>query len=229
MSLRLGVVTLTPLFVAATAYAQAPGQWSEPPTAPVQGPTYAAPPPQIVVVTPPRHDTRFSVGLNVGSTGIAPSMHEGDSVNFDGASLSFRYRPWDHLELQLDLGGGRQSYSDGDYVAQGDLAMGYGTLAARYRFNPHARWNWFLSAGLGVITVAPHDASDEVIDAAQRPLFTFGGGVEWRLAHRFALQFSLEGIAAGETDAEMKLADRGYESTDSWSGGRFALGGNFYF
>jgi len=224
MSLRLGVA-LVPLFVAATAHAQAPGEW----TPPVEGPSYAPPPPQVVVVAPPRRDTRFSIGLNAGSTGISPSNHEGDSVDFDGASLSFRYRPWDHLELQLDLGGGRQSVNDGDHISDGDLAMGYGTLAARYRFNPHARWNWFLSAGIGVMTVAPHDATQDVIDAAQRPLFTFGGGVEWRLAYRFALQFSLEGIAAGQTDEEMNLADQGYDVADSWSGGRFALGGNFYF
>ena len=227
MSLRLGVA-LVPL-LATTAYAQAPGQWTEPATPPPSAPTYAAPPPQIVVVTPPRREARFSIGLNANSASIAPSNHDGDSVDFDGASLSFRYRPWDHLELELDLGGGRQTYDDGQRIVDGELAMGYGTLAARYRFNPRARWNWFLSAGLGVVTIAPHDASQDVIDAAQRPLFTFGGGVEWRLAYRFALQFSLEGIAAGQSDEEMKLADQGYDVAGSWSGGRFALGGNFYF
>src|ERR1041385_1765481 len=96
MGFRLVTVSL---FVAATAYAQAPGEVA--PTAP-----------------PPTTDTscggggdvhesvmanRWAVGLSIGSLGISPKDQPDNKTEFGVGSLSFRYRATLHLEIELAL------------------------------------------------------------------------------------------------------------------------------
>lgn len=219
MTPRLLCVALAPLFAAATANAQAPGEWTP-------GPSYAQPPPVIAPAPAPQVRT-WSIGVNVGQTDLASKEYTDATVQFDTASLALRYRGWRHLELELTVGGGSEAYED-SYERVGELAMSTGTLAARYRFQPERRWNWWLLAGVGVTTVAPVNSSDEEIEAAQRPHGTLGVGIERRWT-RFALQFELRALSVGQTETEMELADQGVMTSEGLSGGNFAFGASYYF
>lgn len=210
---RLVLLGLAPLCLAATAYAQAPGEY---------GPSYYAPTPP---PPPPRpHFSRFSVGLNFAATELSSDKSD-DTVGFSGVSFALRYRATPHLELEGEFGGGRESSRNGvdEDMDESELAMGFGTLSARYRFNPWDKWNWWLLAGVGATTIAPHNASDEQISDAYRAHFAYGVGMEYRFT-RFAIQAELRGYVLGQTDQEMTN-----DVDPELTAGSFSLGGNFYF
>lgn len=208
-------------FAAGTAYAQAPGESYDNP--PAYGPYYAQPP--AVVAPAPQLPGRFSIGLNMQGASFAPNnVEDAETADFEGASIAFRYRPWRKVSLELSLGGGRQSV-DG---MEGDLAMGTGTLAARYHFNQQNKWNFWLLFGVGATTIARHNASDEEIDAAQRPHIAVGAGVEYRFTN-FALQVELRGLGLGQTEDEQMLQEQGVYTGEGISGGMMTLGASYYF
>ena len=221
MTPRLMLLSIAPLFAAATAHAQAPGEWTP-------EPAYAQPPPPAVAAPAAPAVRKWSVGVSMGQTELAADGLEDQAVTFGIGTIAVRYRGWRHLELELSLGGGRQHLSEEQGGGEGELAMATGTLAARYRFNPEQKWNWWLLAGIGGTTVARNDATDEEINAAQRTHGTLGVGIERRWS-RFALQFELRALAVGPTEAEMQLADQGVMTTEGLSGGHFAFGASYYF
>jgi len=226
MSFRLIVASL---FVAGTAYAQAPGEVQVVPAAP------------IVVVAPaasvPVMANRWSVGLSLGGMGLASDAAPDAKTNFSIGELAVRFRATPHLEIELAFGGGRQN----DNGMDGDLQVSTGAVALRYRFMPHSRWNWYLLAGLGAASVASHEASDQERSDSTRGMFEFGVGIERRFAH-FALDAEFRGIALGETKAEQTTPVDGTVmgatpastvaptmSTDKMSGGQFTIGASYYF
>jgi hypothetical protein len=185
MSPRLLVLAVVPLFTAATAAAQAPGEMA--PTAP--------PPPATSVM-----ENRWAIGLGFGSLGLAPEGNPDAKTEFSIGQLSLRYRATRQLELEVAFAGGRQRLDNGQ---DGDLAVASGTLGARYRFMPESAWNWWLMAGLGGTTVARHDATKQERDAASHGHGVLGAGLERRFAH-FALQVEARLIRVGDkqqTDA----------------------------
>lgn len=211
-------------FAAGTAYAQAPGETYDNP--PAYGPYYAQPPAAVVAPAGPQLPGRWSIGLNMQTASFSPndSNYEGDTADFDGGSIAIRYRPWRKVDLELSFGGGRQNI-DG---MEGDLAMGSGTLAARYHFNQENKWNFWLLLGVGATTIARHDASDAEIDAAQRPHLAIGAGLEYRFTN-FALQIEARGIGLGQTEDEKMLQEQGVYTGEGISGGSFTLGASYYF
>ncbi|HEV7559549.1 MAG TPA: hypothetical protein VGO00_28935, partial [Kofleriaceae bacterium] len=131
MSLRLIIASL---FVAGTAYAQAPGEVPAP-VAPV---VVVAPPVEVPVMA-----NRWSVGLSVGGMGLAADATPDAKTNFSIGELAVRFRATPHLEIELAVGGGRQN----DNGMDGDLQVSTAAVALRYRFMPHSRWNWYLMGG----------------------------------------------------------------------------------
>jgi hypothetical protein len=219
MSPRLWIAALVTV-AAGTAHAQAPGETYYAP--PAYGPYYAQPP---AAPPAPRLPGRWSIGLNFqGATFAANDAPEGEEATFDGGSLALRYRPWRKVSLELSFGGGRQMV-DG---MEGDYAMGTGTLAARYHFNQENKWNFWLLFGVGATTIARHDASDEEIDAAQRPHIAVGAGLEYRFTN-FALQIEARGMGLGQTEDEKMLQEQGVYTGEGVSGGVFTLGASYYF
>ena len=214
MTLRVLLAAAVPLLATATANAQAPGQWSAPP--PSAGSA-------VVVVAEPRPASRWSIGLGVGGTEIG-TEDDSEQVSFSGVNIAVRYRAWKHLELELLLGGGAEDTESLETSSREELALGYGFLSARYRFNPHDKWNYWLLAGLGALTVAPKSATDDQLEAAQRAAFTFGGGIEYRL-RRLAFQAEIRGVAASATEDEMEFDSE----AEGLGGGQVTLGANFYF
>jgi hypothetical protein len=245
MPARLGLFVVAPLFVTATAYAQAPGEVTPQP--------YYEPQPTAPVVTDPCSGGRdvmahrFAVGLNLGGMSIATEeTEEGNETNFRTAELSIRYRATPRFEIELLLSGGRQVLEDD---TDGDLAMGAGTLAARYRFRPHRAWNWWLMGGLGATTIERHDSTKDQRDDASRPHLAFGVGLERRF-RRLALHAEIRMMAIGPRadSEEMDVAvppatDDGSQPqplppieptndvrrAEELSAGQFTVGASFYF
>jgi opacity protein-like surface antigen len=235
MSLRLIIASL---FVAGTAYAQAPDE-SNPPVA---APGMVAP----VVVAPiavaarcgdciPVMANRWSVGLSIGGMGLAPQSASDDKTNFSIGELAVRFRATPHLEIELAVGGGRQN----DNGMDGDLEVNTAAIALRYRFMPYRKWNLYALAGIGGASVVSHEASDQERNDATRPLFELGFGIERRFTH-FALSAELRGVALGETkaesdampvttDASTTMPPPATTSTDKLSGGQFTIGASYYF
>ncbi len=235
MSPRLVLaLAVAPVLAAATASAQVPGgdyyggdyyrgPSATPPSAYVA--PYVAPPP------PPR-PTRWSVAASIGSMTLAPDDSPENEVDFAIGQLSVRYRGWRHLELELAFAGGKQKLPE-DMVRDGgsddgDLRMEHITFAARYRFNPHQRWNWWLMAGLGSTTVAHKDAPQEQAEANQRGHGLVGIGLERRW-NNFALQLEGKAIFVGPTEEEQMNADANGTEPTGISGGSLTLGGALYF
>lgn len=219
-----------PLFASATALAQAPGE-TEPEVAPA--PPSAAP---VVTSDPYRGGVdvmrrRFALGVNLGGMSLtADDDVDQTETQFRTAELSIRYRATPHLELELLLSGGRQVLEDGE---DGDLAMGGGTLAARYRFRIDRPWNWWLMGGIGGTVIERADSTEEQRDSAQRSHVAFGVGLERRF-HRFALHAELRGVAMGPRSDDMETRPGSNTLGDTrtardLSGGLFNLGASFYF
>ena len=214
----------------ATAFAQAPGE-TEPESAP-------APPSATPTITSDPCSggidvmrRRFAVGINVG--GMSLTVEDDIAQNetqFRTAELSIRYRATPHFELELLLSGGRQVLDDGE---DGELAMGGGTLAARYRFRVDRPWNWWLMGGIGGTVIERHASTEEERDNAQRGHVAFGVGLERRF-RRLALHAELRGVAMGprsdRMDAGTRLPNTGDTRTgQNLSGGLFNIGASFYF
>lgn len=221
MSPRLWIAALVTI-TASSAYAQAPGQVYDAP--PAYGPYYAQPP---APPPPPGPELpgRWSIGLSLqGATFTPNNVDAAESADFDGAAIALRFRLRHHVSLELSLGGGRQTIDGMD----GDLAMGTGTLAARYHFNPENRWNFWLLFGVGATTIARHDATDAEIDAAQRPHVAIGAGLEYRFGS-FAIQAEARALGLGQTADEKMLQEQGVYTSEGVSGGMMTLGAAFYF
>ncbi|HEU0030499.1 MAG TPA: hypothetical protein VFQ53_07700 [Kofleriaceae bacterium] len=237
MTFRLALASLLVVSAASVAYAQAPGEME--PVAPPSSVAPAAPVAPLVVAPDPRATLmarRFAVGLNVGGMSVAPQGSDGaDEVSFNSAELSLRFRMTPRLELELLLNGGRQVLEDD---TQGDLAMGGGTLGLRYRFRPYRHTGWWLLAGVGETIIARHDASESERDAAGRPHFAFGAGLEHRFTN-WALNAELRMLAIGPRSDAMDAPtvdgmpvppDPTFQSpSDELSGGTFTIGASYYF
>ncbi len=178
---------LAPLLIASTAYAQAPGEMA---------PMYAQPPPATVAPVQSGDwavmQNRLSLGLNIGQTTVTDSAQ--NKTDFSIGELALRYRLRPEWEAELLVGGGNEKLSDG---TQGTHQFTSVTLGLRYRFRPADPLNWFLAAGVGASSVTDQNATSDQQDAASRPHFQFGGGVEYRFTH-FALQAELRVTAMGQ-------------------------------
>lgn len=259
MRLRILACSLAPLVTASLAHAQAPGEPLEPvaPIAPVvvapvvvapvvAQPVIAAPGmtpmvgPAAECGAPPIResvmDNRWSVGLSVGSMGLAPKDLPDDNTAFVVGELAFRFRVTPHFELELAGGGGRERTADG---MDGDLEVNTAMIAARWRFMPESRWNWFLTGGLGGASITQHDATDQERKDATQPMGMLGVGVERRFAH-LALQAELRAVAMGKAKEDSSndapvaamsvTVDPGPRSADiQRSGGSLTVGLSYYF
>ena len=236
-------LVLASLFVAATAYAQAPGDYygDEGTGAPGMSDPVAPTPP-----APPLRNQRWSIGLGIGSMSLAPHNAPDNETEYGVGQLAVRYLATRHLEIELAVGGGTEKLEDGK---EGDREVSQGVLALRYRFSPGRNWNWWLMAGMGSLAVTRHEATDEERDLAQQSTLQFGAGLERRWS-RFALQleFRAVGVKAHELQdmpvtGTVSVDPSGMTKTpeppppgttttnagDGMKGGQVIFSGNYYF
>lgn len=215
-----------PLFLAATAHAQAPGDYSGdyyagPSSAPV------VPPTQVVAPAPKPMPGRFSISLGVGSLSLGSDQTD-QTVDFGIGQIAARYRGWRHLELELSFAGGNQQLPEDQGGGEGDLKIAHVTASARYRFGVENHFNWWLTGGFGVTTVARKDATADEAKMNQRPHGMLGIGAEYRWT-KFALQAEARGFGVGPTESEQQLADETGMDAPGLGGGSFTLAGAYYF
>ena len=220
------------ILASATAYAQAPG---EVPMAPAPEAT-----PYVVAPEVPVMANRWAVGLSVGSLSIAPKDSPDNKTEFAIGELSIRFRATLHLELELALAGGQQKQQDG---TQGNLEVNTGLLGLRYRFAAEHKWNWWIGAGIGGISVTPTGATDQDRKDAQRPMGALSIGLERRWS-QFALHAELRGFGVGQRQQDQAPPPTAMPvaagtntmqppppapSSPDLSGGMLTLGASYYF
>jgi hypothetical protein len=234
--LVLSALSLPLLFAVSPAHAQAPGEVAAQPV--VMVPESAC-----VACGCNRAESvmsrRWAIGLSLGSMSLAPDGQPDDKTSFAIGELALRFRATLHLELELAVGGGRERTADDQ---EGDLQVSSAVIAARWRFRPEHRWNWFVMAGLGGASVTRHDATDQDRSDATQPLATLGVGLEWRFRH-FALQAEARAVGMGNRDREDRMAQSAETNLpaemtvtptpsavdDKRSGGAFSIGLSYYF
>jgi len=237
-------LVLASLFVAATAYAQAPGDYEEGTGAPGM-----ATPVVVVPTAPPPPIRRWSVGLGFGSLSLAPHSAPDVETQYSVGQLAVRYLATRHLEIELAFGGGSEQLEDGQ---KGDREVSQGVLALRYRFSPGRTWNWWVMAGMGSLAVTHTEATKQERDLAEQSTLQFGAGLERRWS-RFALQLEFRAVGVKAHDAadampvggtltdaggmtktpEMPVPPPGTTTTndagDGMAGGQMVITGNYYF
>jgi hypothetical protein len=244
MKLRLALASL---FVATTAYAQAPGA-AYPGGAEASDEVTTAPgmtEPVVVAPTPPRpRPRRWSIGLGFGSVNLAPHSNPEIETEYAVGQLAVRFLATRHLEIELAVAGGTERLEDG---SEGNTEISQGVIALRYRFAPGRRWNWWLMAGMGSLAVTEREASEEQRDLAQQSTLQFGVGLErrWR---RFALQLEVRAVGVApheEASPDVVVTEPGGRpdgmsvppkepptttyANDGMAGGQLVFSGNYYF
>lgn len=223
---RLALVSLPLLAGASTAAAQsgAPGVCD-----------CAAPAPVVVAPAPAPEGwdgRRWSLGVFVGSLGVAPEERPDAEQEFGGGGLEASYRLDARWEFSLRLEGGEQE--------DGARAYSATTLQAAYHLRPYSRWDAYLLAGFGGTEIGPEDA-----DADARTAYGhahLGVGIERRF-RRWGLSAELR--AVGLSPAEEDTADVMPPPTtrdpqpaapevepvvvEELSGGAFSLAATYYF
>jgi hypothetical protein len=205
---------------------------ADPSTAPVAAPLppeagYAA---TCVDCREPVMANRWSLGVSVGSMGLAPKGSPDNRTDFIVGELALRFRATPHLELEVASNGGQESNDDrNNYLRINTVA-----LAARYRFMPEAAWNWFVMGGVGAAAIADHNATDRERNDAIQPLGMLGVGVERRFDH-LALQAELRGIGLGKrtnktsADSAAMTAPAAMSTEPARSGASLSVGLSYYF
>lgn len=202
-------------------------------------------PPTVLIASQGRRESvmarRWSIGLSAGGMGLAHKDDgDGDDTGFAIGELALRYRLTRHLELEVSGGGGLEEHADSEDLQPSDLEIVSGTLAARWRFNPEARWNLFAMGGIGAAAITRHDATDEEREDATLPMVVAGLGIERRFRN-FAVHAEVRGFGIGrhddddddDVDVAARLAPGAPVTTEDPDtqlvGGRFTVGLSYYF
>jgi opacity protein-like surface antigen len=231
MQIRTLPYSLAPFFVASLAHAQAPGDAVAPSAAPPVV-TEAGPPAPCADCREPVMANRWSIGVSVGSLGVAPNGSPQNRSDFAVGEVELRFRATPHLELEVASASGQDPNDEHPSY----LRLNAVTLAARYRFMPEATWNWFVMGGVGAAAIAVHDATDQERRDATQALGMVGIGVERRFDH-LALQAELRGISLGRrtstTAADMSGTTTSAMSTTTTeparTGSSLTIGLSYYF
>lgn len=218
--------------LAATAHAQEAG--GPPGACACVVPTAAAAAPA------PRALPRWGVGLHMTSLGLAPDgAPEGtEPTKFGGGGFQVTYRVRPRLQLALSIDHLREQREDG---TEGDRHLQSVTLAALWHPRPHARWDWYLLAGLGATGDGDPDLSDEEREATQQGHVHLGVGVERRFRRiGIAAELRMVGIAPREDDdaaepapapgpAGTPMTVPAAEEERGLSGGQLTVAASYYF
>jgi hypothetical protein len=231
----------------------APGEQPAPPPTTQPAP---APPPPVVIYTPapapppppppayypppppppppPRHEPKSEVGLNFHLAGAAygaNDRYKGDTgAGGIGAALRFRPTPRFGLEIALDALSGK----DANGFKRSEVPLSFVGLLY---LNPRSKAQVYLLGGFG-FSSAQVDVVDSNSNYTHRENYSyfggiFGGGMEFRVGRKVALNFDVRGFVRGRTDEaasrnpEFTAADG---RTTNTSGGALFTGGlTFYF
>ena len=197
-----------------------------PPPPPAYYPPPPPPPP------PPRH--KSEVGLSFRLSGAAFSAndtYQGDvGAAGIGASLRFRPTPRFALDIGLDVLGG----TDANGYKRSETPL---SILGLLYLNPRSKAQVYLLGGFG-FSGARVEVKDEQFNSTRTEHYSyfgamFGGGLEFRVARKVALNFDVRGFVRGRTDdgADKKpeFTAKDGRTTNSSGGALFTGGLTFYF
>lgn len=192
-------------------------------------PAYYPPPP------PPPHHPRpkSEVGLNLRLVGAAFSANDtytkGDAgAGGIGASVRFRPTPRFALDIGLDVLGGVDA--NGYKRTETPLSL----LGLLY-LNPRSKAQVYLLGGFGFSSarVEVQEANYNAVEHYSYFGAMFGGGLEFRVAKKVALNFDVRGFVRGRTDdkaqSKPEFTAKDGRTTNSSGGALFTGGLTFYF
>jgi hypothetical protein len=226
-TLRLVAASLT---TAGLALAASPAAAQEGPPGACACAVPAAP---VAVVAEPEL-ARWGIGLRLSSLALAPEGAPDAESHYGGGGLQLRYRLRPRWQLELSVENLREQHEDG---TEGERYLSSVTLAAQYHFNPYARWDWYVLAGIGGTGDGHPDATDEQREASQMGHVAVGAGVERRF-RRFGIAAELRaiGMAPPEDEDEPRAVPTapamtvpGAQAGERVSGGQFSIAATYYF
>lgn len=191
--------------------------------------------PVVAVVVEERLPT-WGIGLRATSLALAPESTPDAETQYGGGGLQLRYRLAPRWQLELSVDHVRERLEDG---GEGTRQLESVTLAALYHLRPHARWDWYLLAGIGGTGDGDPDASDEAREASQMGHVHLGVGLERRFGHLgVGAELRAVGMAPAEHDhddapaqpssaAAMTVPSAAPEA--GVSGGQFSIAATYYF
>lgn len=229
-TLRLAVAASLTAAVLAAAPSIAAAQESPPGACACAAPVA----PVVVAVAAPL--PTWGIGLHMTSLTLAAKESPDAKTQYGGGGLQLRYRVAPRWQLELSLDHVREQHDDG---TEGDRHLQSVTFAALYHLRPHARWDWYLLAGVGATGDGNPDLSDEAREASQAGHVHVGAGVERRFRHvGIAAELRAVGIAPPEADDGDKIQPVAGDAAmtvpspaeaEGLSGGQLTIAATYYF
>jgi len=212
-----------PIFAAAAPAAADPG--GPPGVCDCAAPAMAT---VVVVVPPPAPLPRWSISLRAGGLGLHPEEDPDSETSFGGGGLAVGYRLAPRWVIAAVLEGAHEQLENGE---PGDHHLSLFTVEAQFHPRPRARWDWYLSAGLGGAAIAVgEDENAEVVQSGGA--FTFGGGIERKFGH-WGIGAQLRAIGLALEDVEptdaARMTTTPEEEPIALSGGAFSISGSYHF
>lgn len=167
-------------------------------------------------------DDRWSIDLALWLGAANPKLDGAGGSGVGGLELAGRFRITKAIEVALALQAGG---NDNDHVTMGGLVADF-----RYRFKPEAAWNFIALAGIGVMSVADKDTSDDM-QKHGRGTLRIGGGVERRFGS-WAVAATLRLYAVAQNkDAVVVTPPTVSHNLERYgvTGETLAIGASYYF
>jgi hypothetical protein len=195
-------------------------------------PVYAGPPPSYYPPPPPPPQRpRSEVGLSFrieGAAFHAADTYKGGDVGMGGVGMSLRFRPTPRFALDIGLDALAGIDANGKKRSETPISV----LGLLY-LNPRSRVQVYLLGGFAFSGARVEDRLTGQVEHYSYFGGMFGGGLEFRLSRKVALNFDIRGFIRGRTDdqaarnPEFTAADG---RTTNTSGGALFTGGlTFYF
>jgi opacity protein-like surface antigen len=207
-----------------------------PAPAPPPPPAYNPPPPPPMYMPPPRPVWQSETGLSFrleGATFGAADKSVNKDVGMGGIGASLRFRPTPRFGFEIGIDA--LSGTDANGYKRHETPLSF--LGMLY-LNPRSATQVYLLGGFGfsTATVTVDDSNSMLGSHDEHYNYfgaIFGGGLEFRVARKIALNFDVRGFVRGRTDSnaadhpEFTAADG---RTTNTSGGALFTGGlTFYF
>lgn len=204
-------------------------------------PVYTAPPPAYYPPPPPPPPARHAkseIGLSF-RLDAAAFGHNDTATGRDsgaagiGASLRFRPTPRFALDIGLDAIGG----TDANGYKRSEVPL---SILGLLYLNPKSKAQVYLLGGFGFSTasvdVESNDSQTGMMTRNEKYSYfgaMFGGGMEFRVAKKVALNFDIRGFIRGRTDdaaaSKPEFTAKDGRTTNTSGGALFTGGLTFYF
>lgn len=204
-------------------------------------PVYTAPPPAYYPPPPPppppaRHKSEIGLSfrLDAAAFGNNDNLSNGKDSGAAGIGASLRFRPTPRfaLDIGLDALGG----TDANGYKRSEVPL---TILGLLYLNPKSKAQVYLLGGFGFSTATVDvDANPNGSTLAHTEKYSyfgalFGGGMEFRVAKKVALNFDIRGFIRGRTDdaaaSKPEFTAKDGRTTNTSGGALFTGGLTFYF